>query len=118
VLCYTLINISYATSVQGINRTPVDVTPNLSVWWWHIIYVLGYIIVPITALMINNEKSWLTVMGASIIGIIMTALRGFTLIVDFPLTFILLDSVAAILSLVIAVDIASLKAAAARLSVE
>lgn len=118
VLCYSLIKLSYATSVLSIKGTPVSTPLHLSVWWWHIILVLGYIVVPVTSLIINNEKSWLTVTGVSIIGIIMESLRGFTPIVDFPSTFILLDSFVAILSLVLAVDIAALKAAAARLSME
>jgi hypothetical protein len=102
----------------GLTETLVSAPSYLSLWWWHVILVLVYGMLPLGAVLINNEKSCLIVTGVFIAGILTESFGVFTMIVDLRLVFLLLDTLAAALSLLLAVDIMSIKVAAERLSFE
>jgi len=118
LLLVSLINFNHVISMLGLTETLVHVPPHLSVWWWHVILVLVYGMLPLGAVLINNEKSCLIVTGVFIAGILTESFGVFTMIVDLRLVFLLLDTLAAALSLLLAVDIMSIKVAAERLSFE
>ncbi|MEE9509579.1 MAG: hypothetical protein V3V81_03695, partial [Candidatus Bathyarchaeia archaeon] len=73
---------------------------------------------PLAAVLVNNEKSCLIVTGVYIAGILMESLGVFTMIVDARLVILLLDALAVMFSLVLAVENVSIKVAAERLSLE
>ena len=118
LLLVSLINFNHVISMLGFTETLVSAPPYLSFWWWHVILVLVYGILPLGAVLVNNEKSFLVVTGVFIAGILMESLAVFTMIVDAHLVFLLLDTLAVALSLVLAVENASIKLAAERLSLE
>lgn len=102
----------------GLTETIVNAPSYLSVWWWHVILFLVYGMLPLGAVLVNNEKSWLIVTGVFIAGVLTESFGVFTMVVDVRLVFLLLDTLAAALSLSLAVENASLKVAAERLSLE
>jgi hypothetical protein len=118
VLGYSLIKLSYALTILGGNGLSAGTPPLFSVWWLHIILTLCCVIIPITSLLVNNEKSWLMVTGVVSIGLSMELLRGLTQSVCFPVAVIVLDAIAAILSLRLAVENVALQVAATRLNME
>ena len=102
LLLVSLINFNHVFSVLGFTETLVNAPPCFSFWWWHVILVLVYGILPLGA----------------VLGILMESLAVFTMIVDARLVFLLLDTLAVALSLALAVENASIKLAAERLSFE
>jgi succinate-acetate transporter protein len=118
LLLVSLINFNHVISMLGLTETLVNAPPYLSFWWWHVILVLVYGMLPISAVLVNNEKSFLIVTGVFIAGIFTESFGVFTMIVDARLIFLLLDTLAVAFSLVLAVENASLKMAAERLSFE
>jgi hypothetical protein len=118
LLLVSLINFNHVISMLGFTESLVSAPPYLSLWWWHVILVLVYGILPIGAVLVNNEKSFLVVTGVFIAGILMESFSVFTMVVDTRLVFLLLDTLAVALSLVLAVEHASIKLAAERLSFE
>jgi hypothetical protein len=73
---------------------------------------------PLAAVLVNNEKSFLIATGVFIAGILTESFGVYTMIVDLRLVFLLLDTLAVALSLVLAVENVSIKVAAERLSLE
>jgi hypothetical protein len=118
LLLVSLVNFNHVISMLGLIETLVNAPPYLSFWWWHVILVLVYGILPLGAVLVNNEKSFLVVTGVFIAGILMESFGVFTMIVDARLVFLLLDTLAVALSLALAVENASIKIAAERLSLE
>jgi hypothetical protein len=102
----------------GLTETIVNAPSYLSVWWWHAILFIVYGMLPLVAVLVNNEKSCLIVTAVYITGILMESLGVFTMIVDARLVFLLLDALAVIFSLVLVVENVSIKVAAERLSFE
>ncbi len=102
----------------GLTETIVNAPSYLSVWWWHAILFIVYGMLPLAAVLVNNEKSCLIVTGVYIAGIFMESLGVFTMIVDLRLVFLLLDALAVMFSLVLVVENVSIKVAAERLSFE
>jgi hypothetical protein len=118
LLLVSLINFNHVISILGFTETLVNAPPHLNFWWWHVILVLVYGILPLSSVLINNEKSFLVVTGVFIAGILTESFGIFTMIVDARLVFLLLDTLAVALSLALAVENASIKIAAERLSFE
>jgi hypothetical protein len=118
LLLVSLINFNHVISILGFTETLVNAPPHLNFWWWHVILVLVYGILPLSSVLINNEKSFLVVTGVFIVGILTESFGIFTMIVDARLVFLLLDTLAVALSLALAVENASIKIAAERLSFE
>ena len=118
LLLVTLINFNHVISMLGLTETIVNAPSYLSVWWWHAILFIVYGVLPLAAVLVNNEKSCLIVTGVYIAGIFMESLGVFTMIVDARLVFLLLDALAVMFSLVLVVENVSIKIAAERLSFE
>ncbi|MCZ2808241.1 MAG: hypothetical protein O2V44_02685 [Candidatus Bathyarchaeota archaeon] len=118
LLLVSLINFNHVISVLGLTETLVSAPSHLSLWWWHVILVLVYGMLPLGAVLVNNEKCCLIVTGVFIAGILTESFGVFTMIVDLRLVFLLLDTLAAALSLLLAVENMSIKLAAERLSLE
>jgi hypothetical protein len=118
LLLVSLINFNHVFSMLGLTETLVSAPPYLSLWWWQVILVLVYGMLPLGAVLVNNEKSCLIVTGVFIAGILTESFGVFTMIVDLRLVYLLLDILAVALSLVLAVENASIKLAAERLSLE
>jgi hypothetical protein len=102
----------------GLTETLVNAPSYLSVWWWHVILFLVYGMLPLGAVLVDNEKFCLIVTGVYITGILMESFGVFTMVVDTRLVFLLLDTLAVVFSLVLAVENVSIKVAAERLSLE
>jgi len=118
LLLVSLINFNHVISMLGLTETLVSAPSYLSVWWWHVILFLVYGMLPLSAVLVNNEKSCLIVTGVFIAGVLTESFGVFTMVVDVRLVFLLLDTLAAVFSLVLAVENVSLKVAAERLSLE
>ncbi|MEE8322558.1 MAG: hypothetical protein V3R57_02910 [Candidatus Bathyarchaeia archaeon] len=118
LLLVTLFNFNHVISMLGLTETIVNAPSYLSVWWWHAILFIVYGMLPLAAVLVNNEKSCLIVTGVYIAGIFMESLGVFTMIVDARLVILLLDFLAVVFSLVLAVENVSIKVAAERLSLE
>lgn len=112
-----LLNFHHGLSVLGLTETLVTAPPHLSVWWWHVLLFLGYGLMPLGAVFINNEKFCVLVTSVFIAGMLTESFGVFTMIVN-GLLFLSLDTLAAALSLVLAVEHTSMKVAAERLSLE
>ena len=102
--------------ILGINETMVNAPPYLTFWWWHVILFLVYGVLPIITVSIDNEKSYLILTGVSLVGILVEAFRVFTWAMDFYFILALLDSLAAILSIILAVEKVASEASAEILS--
>jgi hypothetical protein len=100
LLLVSLINFNHVISMLGLTETLVNAPSYLSVWWWHVILVLVYGMLPLGAVLVNNEKSFLLVSGVFIAGVLTE------------------DALAAAFSLVLAVENVSIKVAAERISLE
>lgn len=118
LLLVSLINFNHVISMLGIAETLVNAPSYLSVWWWHAILFFVFGILPLTAVLVNNEKSYLIVTGVYIAGILTESLGVFTMVVDARFVILLLDVLAVVFSLVLAVENVSIKVAAERLSLE
>ena len=118
LVLFGLIHFYHIFSIMGIYETIVSAPSYLSFWWWHIILLLVYGVLPIISMLMDNEKSCLIVTGVSMVGILMETSRTFMWITNFHFTFTLLNSLAVILSLFLAVENVSFKVAAERLSLE
>ena len=102
----------------GLTETIVNAPSYLSVWWWHAILFIVYGMLPLAAVLVNNEKSCLIVTGVYITGILTESFGVFTMVVDARFVILLLDVLAVVFSLVLAVENVSIKVAAERLSLE
>lgn len=118
LVLFGLIHFYHVFSIIGIHETIVSAPSYLSFWWWHIILLLVYGVLPIISVLIGNEKSCLIVTGVSLVGLLMETFGTFTWITNFHFTFALLDSLAVILSLFLAVENVALEVAAEILSLE
>ena len=118
LLLVSLINFNHVVSMLGFTETLVNAPSYLSVWWWHVILFIVYGLLPLAAVLVNNEKSLLVVTGVYVAGILAESLGVFTMIVDARLVFLLLDVLAVVFSLVLVVENVSIKVAAERLSFE
>lgn len=118
LLLVSLINFNHVISMLGLTETLVNAPPYLNVWWWHVILFLVYGMLPLGAVLVNNEKFFLIVTGVYIAGILTESFGVFTMVVDVRLVFLLLDTLAVVFSLVLAVENVSIKVAAERLSFE
>jgi hypothetical protein len=96
----------------------VSAPPYLSFSWWHIILSLVYGVLPIIAVLIGNKKTFLIVTGVSLIGILMEAFKVFIWVTDLRFMFALLNSLAAVLSLHLAVENVAIKIATQIFSLE
>lgn len=111
------LNIHHGFSALGFTETLVAAPPYLGVGWWHVLLFLGYSLLPLTAVFVNNEKLCVLVTSVFIAGMLMAAFGVFTTIVN-GLLILSLDTVAAALTLGLAVERAAMKVAAERLSYE
>ena len=117
VLCTGLLKLSYAIGILNSVECLATASFSHDIWFGYTSFTLVYMLVVAIAVMLKNEKAWLLVTGLAITGIIVS-LMGFTVFGSISLAFIVLDSVAALLSLHIAVETAAVQVAAARLSLE
>lgn len=118
ILFFGLIHFHHLISLLGIYETLVSAPSSLSLWWWHLILFLGYGFYPLVTLVRNNERFLIMLTGVAGIGILLELFKVFTLVKDFGLIFILLNSVTVIFSLSLAVEDVSIQVAAEILSYE
>lgn len=118
LIVFSVINFSHLTSLLGLQETLVPAPPSLSFWWWHAILLLAYGVVPLSAVLIDHEISCLLVTGVSLVGILLVSFRVLSLVVGLHVVFLFLYTLAAALSLSLAVETVSLKVAAERLSLD
>lgn len=119
IVFFGFIHFSHVISflgILGINETMVSAPPFLTFWLWHVILFIVYGMLPIITVSIDNEKSYLILTGVSLVGILVEAFRVFTWAMDFYFILALLDSLAAILSLILAVEKVASEASAEILS--
>ena len=117
LLVVGLLNFHHGLSMLGLAETLVTAPPHLSVWWWHVLLFLGYGLMPLGAVFLNNEKICVVVTSVFIAGMFTESFGVFTMIVN-GLILLSLDTLAAALSLMLAVEHTSMKVAAERLSLE
>jgi hypothetical protein len=119
LVVFGLIGFSHVISLFGFVETIVSAPPFLSVWWWHVTLLLVYGVLPIATVLMDSKQSWLVVVtGASLIRISVEALGVFTWITNFHFLFVLLNALAAVLSLKLAVEKVSVEVAAEMLCLE
>ena len=119
IVFFGFIHFSHVISflgILGINETMVSAPLFLTFWLWHVILFIVYGVLPIITVSIDNEKSYLILTGVSLVGILVEAFRVFTWAMDFYFILALLDSLAAILSIILAVEKVASEASAEILS--
>lgn len=117
ILCLGLANCIHVFSLLGILSA---VGPQLSVnpWWWHLILFLVYMILPFTAILADKYALYSTVAGVSLVRMIAEAFRVFAWSVDLYTMLAPLYALAAISSLILAVEKAASEVSAEILSLE
>jgi len=121
IVFFGFIHFSHVISflgILGINETMVSAPLFLTFWLWHVILFIVYGVLPIITVSIDNEKSYLILTGVSLVGILVEAFRVFTWAMDFYFILALLDSLAAILSIILAVEKVASEASAEILSLK
>lgn len=103
LVCFALINITHVFSLLGILSATSPPVP-LDSWWWHAILFLSYMILPITAVLVDNYALYVTVAGASIARILVEAFMAFSWTADLYFVVTPLCALAAIVSLFLAVE--------------
>jgi hypothetical protein len=116
ILFFGLVHFSHIISMLGINEIIISAPPYLTFWWWHLLLLVVYGVVPIIAVLTDNEKSCLVVAGISLIGMFMGAFQVLTMTMSLHFIFAFLNSLAAVFSLLLAVEIVALKVSAEILS--
>ncbi len=117
LLCFGLTNCVHVFSLLGILSA---ISPPLSPdsWWWHAILFLAYMILPFTAILADKYALYATVAGVSLVRTIAEAFRVFAWSVDLYTVLVPLYALAAISSLVLAVEKVASEVSAEILSLE
>lgn len=87
-------------------------------WWWHSILFLAYMILPLTAVLADNYALYITVAGVSLVRTIAEAFQVFAWSVDLYALLAPLYALAAISSLILAVEKLASEVSAEILSLE
>lgn len=114
---FGLINLSHLAPLLGFEAS-INMPSKNIFWWWHLILLLAYGVLPLAAALMNDERVCLTVTGASIAGISLEAFRIFMTAAELHYIFLSLNALATVLSLYLAVENVSLKIAAERFNLE
>jgi len=118
LVLFSFINLYHVASLLSFNETMVNAPPYLSFLGWHIILSLVYGAFPISTVLTDNEKSYIILTGVSLMGVLIEASNVFTGVTNLPFMYALLNSLAAILSLHLAVEKVAIKIAAEILDLE
>jgi hypothetical protein len=117
IFCLALANCIHVFSLLGI-VSAVSRPLSADLWWWHAVLFLTYMILPYTAILADNYALYATVAGFSLVRIIAEALRVFAWSVDLYTILVPLYALAAISSLVLAVEKVASEVSAEILSLE
>ena len=112
-----LLNFHHGLSALGLTETLVTAPPQLGLGWWHVLFFLGYGLLPLTVVFVNNERICVLLTVLFLTGLLTAAFGVFTMTLNGFLIFVL-DAVGAILALALAVEHAAVKVAAERLNLE
>jgi hypothetical protein len=104
VFLFGLIHLDNVISLLGINENIASAPPYLSFWGWHIVLLLAYLVFPVLTVLVGNYVLYGIVTGLSVVGILVRVLRVFTWVTDFYLILVPVYALAAVLSLVLAVE--------------
>lgn len=104
VLLFGLINLDNIVSLLGINESMVSAPPYLSFWWWHVVFFLFYVVFPILTVCVDNYGLYTMVAGISLFGALVRVLGLFTWMMDLQFLLVPFYGLAAILSLILAVE--------------
>jgi len=104
VFLFGLIHLGNVVSLLGINENMVSAPPYLSFWWWHLVLFLVYLVFPILTVCVDNYALYTMVTGASLVGILVRVFGVFTWITDLRFVLVPLYALAALLSLILAVE--------------
>jgi hypothetical protein len=104
VFLFGLIHLDNVVSLLGINESIVSAPPYLSLYWWHVVLFLVYLVFPILTVLVDKYTLYTIVTGLSLVGVLVRALRVFTWVTDFYLMLVPLYALAAVLSLILAVE--------------
>ncbi len=118
LIVFGVINFSHLASLLGIHEILAHAPPYLSFWWWHVLLFMAYGVLPLSAVLIDHEVSCLLVTSVSLVGIVVESFCVISMLGGLHFVFLLLYSLAAALSLSVAVENVSIKVAAERLSLE
>jgi hypothetical protein len=116
LLLFGVLNFNHLIPLFGISEAASIVHPYANLGAWQIVLIVVYGLIPIVAVRLSHEMLFLTVTGASLIGIIMECLITVMMFQNFNPLFLLLYALAAYISLLLAVEHVSLKIAAEILS--
>ena len=112
LLIFGILNFNHLIPLLGLSEAASIVHPYANLGAWQIVLIAVYGIIPIVAVLLSHEKLFLTVTGASLIGIVMECFITLMLLQSVNPLFLLLYALTAYISLVLAVEHFSLKIAA------
>ena len=113
-----LINLNQVISLLGVYETLTSAPPYLSFMGWHLLFSLGYGILPIITVLLDHKKSWLLLVGVFLLGVLLAALNVVTWVPNFHVMFAVLNSLAAVFAFHLAVENVGLEVATEILSLE
>lgn len=117
ILCFSLINITHIFSLLGI-LSAISSSSYPSSWWWHAILFLTYMILPITAVLADNYALYVTVAAVSLARTLAEAFGVFAWSADLYIVLAPLCALAAVFSLILAVEKVASEVSAQILSLE
>jgi len=118
IICFALANYSDLLSVLGIGGSLITAPGYLSFWWWHVIFFLTYMVLPVVTILINNYRCYVVLAGVSLAGILIDILGVFTWTTNLHTLLLPFYALAAIVSLNLAVENVASKISAEILSLE
>ncbi len=103
-------------SLSGVIESLIDAPPFFSLSSWHLILFVTYMALPIFSVFIDNFFLYFIVAGASIVRVLIDVLGVFIWISNLHILFFLLNLLAALFCMVLALDDVVLKVSAEILS--
>jgi len=104
IFLFSLTHLDNVVSLLGINENIASAPPYLSFWGWHIVLFLVYLVFPILTVLVDNYALYTIVTGVSMVGILVRAFIVFTWVTGLYLMLVPLYALAAVLSLILAVE--------------
>ena len=117
ILCFALISFAHVFPLLGI-LSAISPPTYADFWWWHAVMFLAYMVLPIIAILADHYVLYVTVAAVSVARTLAEALGVFSWSADLYVVLAPLCALAAIFSLILAVEKVASEVSAEILSLE